>query len=123
NTVYVTYRIVADAGEVEGPSPTIALLLRPQVHFRAHNAPVDAPHPGLYQFNATVDRYEISVHDEVPPLRLTLPGHDAAFMLAPERTSGVVYGQEAERGDASLGALWSPGYFQVKLSAAEPATL
>ena len=39
NTVYVTYRLLSGPGRLR-------LILRPAVHFRAHDAPVDVPHPG-----------------------------------------------------------------------------
>ena len=38
NTAYVIYRLIAGEGRVR-------LILRPAVHFRGHDAPVDIPHP------------------------------------------------------------------------------
>ena len=48
------------------------LQLRPLVHFRPHDAPVDSPHPGPYRFTAWGDRYEVSVAGPMPPLRMML---------------------------------------------------
>src|SRR3954451_13368718 len=73
NTSYVSYRLV------EGPGP-VQLILRPAVHFRGHDAPVDAPHPGGYRLSAQGDQYEIAV-EGLPPLRLHLGGPEAAFTL------------------------------------------
>ena len=76
NTVHVSYRLVE--GNSNGP---VGLRLRPLVHFRSHDAPVDCSHPGPYRFTAWENRYEISAGQGMPPLRMTLDGKSAAFTL------------------------------------------
>ncbi len=59
NTVYVTYRLLSGPGRLR-------LILRPAVHFRAHDAPVDIPHPGPYRLTAWEDRYELAAGARLP---------------------------------------------------------
>ena len=120
NTVYVTYRLLS--GPASG-SGRLRLVLRPAVHFRGHNAPVDVPHPAPYRLTACEDRYELAAAHDYPPLRMTLDGPGAAFTLDTQRTSDVHYEVEVSRGYESTGDLWSPGYFRVDLTAVAPVTL
>jgi len=131
NTVYVSYKILpgdgpgAGGGNSKGnggPAGVYQLILRPLVHFRNHDAPVDRAHPGEYRFSAAGDRYEISA-GEVPPLRLTLLGRNPAFTLDAAQTQQILYRLEAQRGYESAGEMWSPGYFRVELTSDEPTTL
>ncbi len=93
------------------------------MHFRSHEAPVSAPRVAPYRFTAWADRYEISSGGDIPPLRLTLVGHDRAFTLDIAQTTPISYPLEAQRGYESTGDLWSPGFFRVALTLDEPATL
>ncbi|GAC1464087.1 MAG: amylo-alpha-1,6-glucosidase [Isosphaeraceae bacterium] len=127
NTVHVTYRIIPEeeggrAASAERSSGPYQLTVRPLVHFRPHDAPVDAPHVGQYRFTASADRYEISA-GEIPPLRLTMRGRAPAFTLDAATTTQITYSLEAQRGYESLGNLWSPGYFRVELTPDEPTSL
>ena len=126
NTVFVTYRLV-EASEAGGtsaaPEPLIHLILRPLMHFRPHDAPVSAPHTAPYRFTSWTDRYEISSGDELPPLRMILVGREPAFTLDVAQTTQIRYPLEAQRGYESTGDLWSPGFFKVALTPAEPTTL
>jgi predicted glycogen debranching enzyme len=117
NTAYVAYHLVG------GEARSVQLQLRPLVHFRPHDAPVDSPHPGPYRFTAWGDRYEVSVAGPIPPLRMTLCGQDAAFTLDAARTTEIVYRLEAQRGYPAVGDQWSPGFFHVELTADQPAVL
>jgi glycogen debranching enzyme len=119
NTVYVEYRLTGGDGS---SGPPLKFGVRPLVHFRSHDAPVDAPHPGPYRLTATADRYEVAAGD-VPPLRLTLLGRNPAFTLDTAQTTRIHYRLEAQRGYESTGDLWSPGYFRAELSPDEPTTL
>src|SRR5215208_143302 len=74
NTVHVTYRLLA------GPGP-VRLELRPSLHFRAHEAPVDRPIGSPYVVTAAGDRYEIAGPPDLPPLRLLIHGRPGALTL------------------------------------------
>src|SRR5438309_1047437 len=74
NTTRVTYRLGGDGGPA-------TLTLRPAVHFRGHDAPVDAAHPERYLLSASGDRFELLGGRDLPPLRLTLRDHASAFTL------------------------------------------
>src|SRR5271166_1759063 len=118
NTVHVSYRLV------EGKNVSaVGLHLRPLVHFRSHDAPVDCSHPGPYRFTAWDNRYEISAGQGIPPLRMTLDGNSAAFTLDAVRSAEILFSLEAQRGYESTGDQWSPGFFHVELTAARPVTL
>ncbi len=93
NTVHVSYRLV----ESENVS-AVGLHLRPLVHFRSHDAPVDCSHPGPYRFTAWDNRYEISAGQGIPPLRMTLDGNSAAFTLDAARSAEILLSLEAQRG-------------------------
>src|SRR5271157_4727711 len=118
NTVHVSYRLV------EGKNVSaVGLHLRPLVHFRSHDAPVDCSHPGPYRFTAWDNRYEISAGQGIPHLRMTLDGNSAAFTLDAARSAEIHFSLEAQRGYESTGDQWSPGFFHVELTAARPVTL
>jgi predicted glycogen debranching enzyme len=116
NTSFVTYRLLSGGDPVQ-------LILRPWVHFRSHDAPVDVPHPGPYRLTASEDRYELSSGRELPSLRMTLSGGDAAFTLDSSASTQLSYAVEQSRGYEHTGALWSPGFFRVALARDRPVTL
>jgi len=116
NTVFISYRLARGPGSVQ-------LQLRPALSFRPHE---DAVSPRLvtgYVFSATEDRYEIAAPSGFPPLRLRLVGAAHAFTYQPSHSSQVDYPIETARGYPGVGALWSPGHFQVSLTRDEPACL
>jgi predicted glycogen debranching enzyme len=131
NTVYVAYRLVGGEGVVR-------LKLRPSVHFRPHEAPVNTPLGGPYVFTATEDRFELSEGNsmdlakahggsaeslEMPVLRLRLLGARSAFTIDGRRVPSVLYRVEESRGYEATGDLWSPGHFHVNLMSGKGATL
>jgi predicted glycogen debranching enzyme len=117
NTVRVIYELVDGASEVE-------LGVRPSVNFRAQEAPVSEPLGWPYEFRAINDRYEIALKDSpLPPLRLMLQGRDVTFTLKGKRIDSILYPVEEHRGYQARGALWSPGYFRLRLRKGERATL
>jgi predicted glycogen debranching enzyme len=116
NTVHIQYRLL------EGKGP-VRLKLRPSLHFRPLDGPVDTPQVGPYRIHAEASRYEIQGEAPLPPLRMHLAGERAAFTLEAELVRGIYYRLEAERGYPAEGSLWSPGYFRVDLAAGRPATL
>jgi predicted glycogen debranching enzyme len=117
NTVYVSYCLV------QGDGCSVQLQLRPLVHFRSHDAPVNSAHPGPYRFTAWGDHYEMSVPGPMPHLRMTLAGRDPAFTLDAAQTTEIEFRLEAQRGYPSVGDQWSPGLFHAELTADEPAVL
>jgi predicted glycogen debranching enzyme len=132
NTVHVNYRLVAG----EGP---VRLELRPAVHFRAHDGPVNDEHAGPYRLTIEDHRYELVASSPspraadpqagetraapLPPLRMYLYGQQAAFTTEGKRLNDILYRVEESRGYEYLGALWTPGYFQVNLARDQDATL
>jgi predicted glycogen debranching enzyme len=115
NTVHVTWTCLRADAPVE-------LELRPAVHFRGHEAPVDEQLAAPYALTAVEDRYELAL-DALPPLRLQCLGRSATFGVERRRIERVRYRMEELRGYASHGQLWSPGGFRVELSPDHPAAL
>jgi predicted glycogen debranching enzyme len=116
NTAYVTYHLVAGDG-------TVRLKLRPAVHFRPHDAPVNTPLAEAYTLTAVNDLCELSAGPDLPHLRLVLHGRNRAFTIEGKRLREVLYRTEGSRGYESSGELWTPGYFRVDLSRGASATL
>jgi predicted glycogen debranching enzyme len=117
NTVYVSYRLAEGAAGAR-------LELRPSVHFRPHDAPVNAPQPGPYTLTACGDRYELAAASaDLPPLHLWVEGEPMALTLDRGLVRDVFYRLEASRGYESCGPLWSPGYFQLELRPGQDVTL
>ena len=87
----------------------------PTVHFRSHDAEVSTPLPLPFHLSARDDRYELSAVGDLPSLRLKLQGERSAFTHEPKTVGELVFHIEKGRGYASVGTLWSPGYFRVDL--------
>ena len=116
NTVHITYRLLSGTGPLR-------LRLRPSVHFRRHEAPVDDT-LGSYVLTAYDGRYEVAKRSsDYPPLRLYLHGREATFTVDGKEISQVVYRLEESRGYEYRGSLWSPGHFRVAVERDQPATL
>ena len=115
NTVHMSYRLLEGHGRVR-------LGLRPSVHFRPHEDPVDREFAQPYTVVVVGDRFEIHGAD-LPRLRLFLHSPTGAFVHDRGRFRQVFYRVEYQRGYDSLGTLWSPGYFRVTLEPGEEATL
>jgi predicted glycogen debranching enzyme len=115
NTVHITYRLIAGEG-------AIRLSLRPSLHFRPYEAPVNASPAEAFTLSVIERRYEISAGPDLPALRLMLHGERGALTLEP-RTSDVSYRMEKLRGYDSVGKLWSPGYFRADLTLDQTVTL
>ena len=106
NTTYIEYRYL------EGSAP-IRLGLRPGLHLRNHDAPVDTEVSQGYVFTACRDRLEISGGRDLPVLRLkTSP--QISFTYDP-KSIVMEYLFEKRRGYPAKGRLWSPGYFRSDL--------
>ena len=115
NTVNITYRFVKGGEQVR-------LGVRPALHFRPHDAPVDSQHDHDYALTVKEDCYEVSSSAEASPLRFTVHGRCPAFTFD-RKWSSIVYRTELSRGYPAHGSLWSPGYFRFDLAPGEEATL
>jgi predicted glycogen debranching enzyme len=116
NTVHVSYRLVRG----EGP---VRIKLRPSIHFRPHEAPVNHPHSGPCPVSFQDGRLELYSPEPLPPLRMTVVGERLACTLEGTHLPNVIYRVEESRGYEALGELWSPGYFRADLSEDQPVTL
>jgi predicted glycogen debranching enzyme len=115
NTVHVTYRLLEGDGAVR-------LSLRPSLHFRPYESPVNAVPGQAFTVSAVERRYEVSATPDLPLLRLMLHGERGALTLD-AKGADVSYRMEKIRGYESVGTLWSPGYFRADLTATASATL
>jgi len=116
NTVHVSYRLLSGAGPVR-------LKLRPSVHFRPHDDPVDLPVTPDYSLTVRNHRYEVKNGTALPPLRLFLSAQESAFTVESQFLPELIYWVEESRGYGSRGGLWTPGYFRSTLYPGHTATL
>lgn len=116
NTSFIMYRCLTGSCSFE-------LRLRPAVHFRSHDASVNAPFKGTYAVKIIEDRYELSGDGSDPVLRLHLYGDRGSFVVDGNRIEQMLYRAEEYRGYESTGGLWTPGYFKISLSGNKQATL
>ncbi|HET7746544.1 MAG TPA: amylo-alpha-1,6-glucosidase [Vicinamibacteria bacterium] len=116
NTVYLVYTLL-------GGARALRLRVRPAVHFRPHEAPLDSGRPLSYALTVHDGRYEISSGTDLPPLRLRTHGPPPSFTFRVHAIPEVVYRVEEHRGYDARGALWSPGYFSFELRAGERAAI
>jgi len=115
NTVLVTYTVTRAA-------KPIRFGIRPHLHARPHEATVDYALPASPVLVARAGYLEATLDASVPPLVFALRDHESAFTLHPEVTKDVPYILEQQRGYASVGDTWSPGYFKLDLAEGERAT-
>ncbi|MBZ5617461.1 MAG: glycogen debranching enzyme N-terminal domain-containing protein [Acidobacteriia bacterium] len=116
NTVHVSYRLLAGKGKLR-------LGLRPAIHFRPHDAPVNSGDPQKYVLTAFEDQFEISSKTDLPALRLLMLGPSSAFTFDRKETQSIPYSTERSRGYEWQGSLWSPGYFRSDLGEGDRVTL
>ncbi len=116
NTAQIFYQLLA------GPDD-LRLELRPALHFRPHEQPVNAPIDQPYATTIVEDRIEIAAGSGVTPLRLRLLGEESVLTLGRRTIEQWFYSREAERGYESSGPLWSPGHFSVRLRPGAKAVL
>jgi len=115
NTVLVTYTVTRAVAPIR-------LGIRPHLLARPHEATVDYALPASPVLVARGGHFEATLDPSVPPLVLALRDHESAFTLHPEVTKDVPYLLERDRGYASIGDTWSPGYFKLDLAEGEHAT-
>ena len=71
----------------------------------------------------TAIRFEIVAGDALPTLRLYLRAENASFTYQGGSKREIYYQKDADRGYESRGLLWSPGFFELDVSARQPAVL
>jgi predicted glycogen debranching enzyme len=126
NTVHVSYRLLYGSGPIR-------LRVRPFVHFRPHEAPVDRPLKRPYTVTACGDQLEISARDEhssdqlelglIPSLRMAPVAGQPSFVLDGGDFKEIFYRVESSRGYESRGVLWTPGYYRLNLEPGQTATI
>ena len=108
NTVHVTYRLL------EGTGP-VRLALRPSIQFRGYEPAVDTSladvlHVDLLRRAIRSERRARTFHRCACSY-----GERAALTLDEKGAGDIPYEMERSRGYASIGSLWSPGYFRADL--------
>src|SRR4051812_10278548 len=116
NTVHINYKLLSAQEEV-------CLDLRPSMHFRRHEEPVNEGLQEGYRLTVSGDYYEVTSGEALPRLRLVMRGDGATFTYDGGQRREIFYQQESERGYQSRGQLWSPGFFSVCLRERRGATL
>ena len=117
NTTCVSYRVLAcGAGRAR-------LRLRPAVHFRGYEEPVDSALSAAYRASVDGEHVEVQGATGEPPLRLRTFGVTARFEPEVRVESEIVFRVEAGRGYQAVGELWSPGDYVVELGADESVAL
>jgi len=116
NTVHIGFRLIR-------AKEPVRLHLRPAVGFRPHESPVGSECKKSYVVKAIEQRYEVSVDQNFPVLRMCVRGDHTAFTVDGFELKDVLYPLEEERGYESRGCLWSLGYFCVDLTPDQDATL
>jgi predicted glycogen debranching enzyme len=114
NTTHLMYSLAAGRTSLQ-------VILRPGLHFRAHEAPVGVPDVGSYETHTTGSRLEITTNAGLS-LKMQLRQHEGA-LVADGGTQRLEYPMEQQRGYRHCDQLWSPGYFQFDLAPEETATL
>jgi predicted glycogen debranching enzyme len=117
NTVFVRYRLLSGTGRVR-------LKLKPSIHFRGHDEPVNSNPETRYVFTATDDRYELAGPQNYPLLRMSVEGGSlTSFTFRAEQVPDILYRIEVERGYEYHGSLYAPGHFRLDLEPGQAATL
>lgn len=118
NTVHVNYRMLQVGDGVR-------LILRPRMHFRAHERPVTEPPDEEYRLQVHGRRVEVwsSQQPELPPLRMTIVGKESELLLEGGHFEHFYYRVESARGYADRGRVWTPGRFRARLGVGEECTL
>jgi predicted glycogen debranching enzyme len=118
NTVHVVWHLLS------APNP-LRLELRPSLHFRPQESPVNEVFGGAYALTIQEDEYTFAGRgDPFPPLRMLIcGGTKKSFDVDRRRTENIYFRTEADRGYPSVGAHWSPGAFSMEIEPGGRATL
>lgn len=117
NTVLVNYKLLEAQGEV-------SVELRPAVHFRPLEAAVneDIVATSDYVVSGRNNIYQIQ-GGAYPPLALKVIDTDSTFNVDNRRRDNIHFRLEYERGYASTGNHWTPGFFKLSLAPGASATI
>jgi predicted glycogen debranching enzyme len=115
NTVHVKYKLI------RGPEP-VRLALRPGIHFRSHDAPVNTPLAKKHVVTIVEDTYEIVAPDTGCPAVRMLCAPAIPFTADRKEICDILFRTEQTRGYESQGSMWSPGYFRFDLKPGEDVT-
>src|SRR5579862_7368790 len=88
NTVHINYRLMTNQQD-------IALELRPSMHFRRHERPVNDKLAEGYQLIVDADRYEVALPDLLPRLRMVLMGDHSALTFDGGTRREIFFPKEA----------------------------
>lgn len=117
NTLLINYTLL------EAPS-SLDIELRPAVHFRPLEAAVDEDTVNLNDYTLTTkdNIYQIR-GGSYPSLFIQLAGGEHSFNIDNHRWDNIYFRLEYERGYASVGKHWSPGFFKLTLQQGQSITL
>ena len=115
NTTYVQFVLTS--------GPPIRLHLRPFVTCRMHDAGLTNGQAGPYPITVTHGRYEITLPEGLPPLKLCLRPQCGVFVTDDLVSSAVSYRIDRDRGSEHIEDLFSPGYFTVELQPGESVAM
>lgn len=117
NTVLVNYKLLEAQSEV-------SVELRPAVHFRPLEAAVneDIVATSDYVVSGRNNIYQIQ-GGAYPPLALKVIDTDSTFNVDNRRRDNIHFRLEYERGYASTGNHWTPGFFKLSLAPGASATI
>jgi predicted glycogen debranching enzyme len=116
NTVHIIYSLLEGDG-------SFRIKLRPSMHFRRHEAPVDTPLQRPYTLQTVEGQYEFFAADSLPSLRMFFSAEQSAFTVEEREMREILYVVEETRGYERSGNLWSPGYFRATLKKGRRAAL
>ena len=116
NSVHLSYALLDGDG-------TLRLNLRPLLHARPHEAPVDYALPTSPSVIAREAYIEVQLAPDLPPLRFARLGSAGAFTVDPSTVQHLHYRTEHSRGYSSDGDAWSPGYFRLDLRRGQSVTM
>lgn len=115
NTVCVRYRMLAGSSAV--------LRLRPVLAFRRHDQLRTSPDAQRFALHHERGRLEVGLAESPMVLRMATRPRTATFTPGAREDHELCYRIDRARGEAATESLFSPGYFDVPISRAEPVCL
>ncbi|HEY6530140.1 MAG TPA: amylo-alpha-1,6-glucosidase [Cellvibrionaceae bacterium] len=117
NTVLIQYQLL------DAPQP-LDIELRPAVHFRPIEAAVDKDFVEDTKYSLVQkDNIYLINGGDYPPLFMKFLDTPTAFHVGNLQWDDIYFRLESERGYASTGKHWSPGFFKATLQLGQPLTI